>query len=132
MINKTCLILLTLLPSILFAQKKDSVSLEIVNLKGKNTVLTFKWPFTGTPYASDTAAFMMKVDDLLIENGVDCPPKREKISDHMWRCGNGKIIRTDNVKFSRVLELAWDNKSNKISWQKTPNLSPVTRPSKTS
>ena len=90
-------------------QQPKTVSLEIISEDGKTEEITIEWPFNGPPPVGSNAALMEKVDSLLKDNKVDCPPKRVKVSDHIWKCGNGKKIRTNSRKLVRLFNEAWND-----------------------
>jgi len=87
---------------------QDKVSVEVINKDGTVKKVEFDWPFKGPPPVGSSEELIKKVDAILNENGIDCPPKREKVSDNIWKCGNGKKIRTDDSKLARLLSKAWD------------------------
>jgi coenzyme F420-reducing hydrogenase gamma subunit len=98
--------LLFICPFFCQAQK---VSLEIIDTNSIVKVYDFDWPFSDGPQpVGSEKSFIKIVDGILVDNNIDCPPKREKVSDHVWLCGNGKKIRTQNTKLANLLSKAWD------------------------
>lgn len=87
---------------------QDKVTLEIVDENGNVKEVSFEWPFSGPPPIGDNSSLAAKVEEILKENDVDCPPERTKVSDYVWRCGNGKLVRTKDRKVGRLLSKAWD------------------------
>lgn len=87
---------------------QDKVTLEIIE-DGKVRRVSFDWPFQGPPPVGSDSSLVATVDTILKDNDVDCPPERTKVSEHVWKCGNGKLIRTDNRKLGRLLSKAWDD-----------------------
>lgn len=106
--NQFILLLLFLLPLVGFAQKDDSVSLEITEKGRSPKTLWLPWTFKGPPSIGDSTTLVKRVDALLQENGVECPPARVKLSENVWRCGNGKLIRTKDTRLAGLLGKAWD------------------------
>jgi hypothetical protein len=90
----------------LYAQS-ETVRLQVVSTETGTKEYIFKLPF-GPPPTGDNSAVMKKVDAILAENKIDCPPKREKISENIWKCGNGKLVKTPDVRLGRILAKAWD------------------------
>lgn len=86
----------------------EKVSLEIIHQDGTSKEVKFDWPFKGPPSVGSNKALLKTVDKILLENEIDCPPKREKISDHIWKCGNGKKVRSKDDKLTRLLTKAWE------------------------
>lgn len=87
----------------------EKVSFKIINKDKSEKVIQINWAdlhISGNTGA--TKAVMSKIDKVLRENGVDCPPKREKVSDNIWLCGNGKKIKTDNTKLKALFSEAWE------------------------
>lgn len=93
-------------PENLLAQ--DKVSIEIISQDGSTNVVQFNWPFNGPAPAEKSKELVAQVSKILHDNGIDCPPQREKLSDAIWRCGNGKKIRTKDSELTRLLSKAWD------------------------
>ena len=89
-------------------QQDDLVSLEIIE-DGKTRTVTFQWPFKGPPPIGSDDLLINKVDSILKENDIDCPPERRKVSDEIWVCGNGKLIKPKDKKLSRLFNKAWKN-----------------------
>jgi hypothetical protein len=50
---------------------------------------------------------MDQVNTILLDNKIDCPPKRSQITDNIWLCGNGKKISTDDSRLKQLLTEAW-------------------------
>ncbi|SDH52358.1 hypothetical protein SAMN04487996_1431 [Dyadobacter soli] len=94
------------------AQKKADklVKFQIVNQDSTETNYSFKWPFESGPKpVGGTKALIEKVDKILAEHGVPCPPKRKKLTDAVWLCGNGKMIKTSDSKLIDLFSEAWDD-----------------------
>ena len=105
--HRFLVLLLHSLGVIAYAQQ-NKVQLEIVEANGSSKKYNIDWPYQGPPPTGSSADVLAKVDTILLENNIDCPPKREKISDNIWRCGNGKEIRTKDKRLVRLLTKAWD------------------------
>lgn len=86
---------------------QDKVKLEIISEDKSTKKVEFNWPFSHEAPVGGSSVLINEVDKVLKKNGVDCPPKREKISDNIWKCGNGKKIRTDDPRFIKLLSKAW-------------------------
>lgn len=96
-----------LLSSSVFCQS-DSVSLEVIDLTGKSTIIKIAWPDRkGQPAIGGNDSIMGKINTELSKNEVDCPPKIEKISDSVWVCGNGKRVKSLDRKLTKLLTKEW-------------------------
>ncbi len=91
--------------------RREMVELEITDKDSSVRVVKFKWPITSGPKSVGGKSEAIKiVESICANNGIDCPPKREKISENVWRCSNGKRIRTKDEKLAKLLSNAWDEK----------------------
>lgn len=110
------LIIIALLFSLItiptFSQQKsasDIVSLEIIDKNNSVKTVEFEWPYPpGPPPVGGAGSVVEKVNKICKENGIECPPVRQKVSDNVWLCSNGKKIRTKSVKLAKLLSKAWD------------------------
>ena len=84
----------------------DEVTVNIIDEMGALESLTFVWPFQGPP---PIGAADPIVDSLYIVMQEICPPERKKISENIWKCGNGKKINTDDKRMAGYLSSQWDN-----------------------
>lgn len=104
-------LLLLLLSSITFLPTsfifQDKVKLEIIDENKSVKKVEFAWPYPDSVPVGSTKALLNEIDKMLNSNGVDCPPKREKLSDNIWKCGNGKKIRTNDQRLIKLLSKAW-------------------------
>jgi len=92
-----------------FSQQNDFVALEIIDTNSNVKTYQIKWPFpSGPKNVGGEKSFMNVVDTILSDNNIECPPKREKVSENIWRCGNGKKIRTSSAKLSKLFSKAWE------------------------
>jgi hypothetical protein len=99
-----------IISSVTVAQsQQQTVELEIINEDGSVKDYTVEWPYNGPPPTGGNTEVIKKVDKILSENDINCPPQRVKVSDNIWKCGNGKKIRAKDAKLSRLLSKAWDN-----------------------
>ncbi|WP_430405229.1 hypothetical protein [Fluviicola sp.] len=88
--------------------QSDSVSLEVIDLIGKSTVIKIAWPTEkGKPAIGSSDSIMSTLYYELSKNEVDCPPKIEKISETVWVCGNGKRVKSLDRKLTRLLTKEW-------------------------
>ncbi|MDA0195874.1 MAG: hypothetical protein O2951_12650 [Bacteroidetes bacterium] len=53
--------------------QQDKVSLSIIDSDGSEKRIEFDWPFNGPPPVGADTVLVTTVDNLLKENGVDCP-----------------------------------------------------------
>lgn len=82
---------------------QDKIEIEVLDDKNKSSKFELNWPFDGPPpIGADLDAALDSLDREISEV---CPPKRRKLSDNIWKCGNGKRIRTNNRKLNRVLRI---------------------------
>jgi len=88
--------------------QNEKVSIEIINEDGSKKTIQFEWPFKGPPPVGDKEDLPTKVNSILISNEIVCPPKREKVSENIWKCGNGKKIRSNDEKLTRLLNKVWN------------------------
>lgn len=89
--------------------KQEMVSFTIVNENNSQKNVSFEWPFPPGPApVGGTQALLKKVNKILSDNDITCPPKRKKISSNIWLCGNGKKIKTSNSKLIDLFTEAWD------------------------
>ncbi len=89
-------------------QAQDMVSFEIVDEDGTSKTIEFEWPYKGPPPIGSSKSVMNAINDKLSAHGIDCPPERQKISEYIWKCGNGKKIRTNDKRLARLLTVEWD------------------------
>ncbi|MEM6737713.1 MAG: hypothetical protein AAF620_16745 [Bacteroidota bacterium] len=89
--------------------QQGTVSLEIINEDGTSKMVSFEWPFIGPPPIGSDSVLSSKVQNILVDNDIDCPPERKKVSDNIWKCGNGKKIRTNDKKLEALLTKVWNN-----------------------
>lgn len=86
---------------------KDSVILEVTDTEGKVSVVKLAWPYEGPPPVGSEKALLRQLTSTLENCGVDCPPKRLKISGSIWMCGDGSTIKTNDRRMGHLLEAAW-------------------------
>lgn len=107
-LNFIIFILLFLLSSSVYCQS-DSVSLEVIDLTGKSTLIKIAWPDRkGQPAIGSNDSIMNTINNELSKNEVDCPPKIEKLSETVWVCGNGKRVKSLDRKLTRLLNKEWE------------------------
>jgi hypothetical protein len=92
----------------LYAQQDQPVTLMVVTPEGSTKEYKFKLPPPGPPSTGEKSMILKKVNAILQENEIDCPPKREKVGENIWKCGNGKLVKTPDAKLARILSKAWD------------------------
>lgn len=80
---------------------------EVVKEDGSIQSFSFEWPYDGPPPIGSIDSVLSTVQLILEENELDCPPEREKISDNIWKCGNGNKIRTDDQRLKTVFSYSW-------------------------
>lgn len=87
----------------------ETAKLQVVTSSGTEKEYTIELP-SGPPPTGDTSSLKAvdkQIIKILSENNIDCPPKREKVIDKVWRCGNGNIIKTSNARLARLFAKAW-------------------------
>lgn len=87
----------------------NTVSLEIIDTDSTIKVIELEWPYDGPPPVGSNISVMDIIYNKLSENNIDCPPERKKISENIWKCGNGKKIRTKDKRLARILSSEWDD-----------------------
>lgn len=87
----------------------EKVSLEIIDTNSQVINYEIDWPFPPGPKpVGGETSIINVVNGILSDNNIDCPPKREKVSENIWLCGNGKKIKAKSNKLAKLLSKAWD------------------------
>lgn len=86
------------------------MSIQIIDQDSSEKSHSFKWPFEkGQKPVGGTQVLIEKVDKILRDNGVPCPPKRKKLTDNVWICGNGKKIKTNDAQLIELFTETWED-----------------------
>lgn len=90
---------------------RDMVSVEVVDGDSLLKNVKFEWPLTtGQDSLRNRSDLIRKIYQICSENGVDCPPIRQKVSDNVWRCGNGKRIRIRDNRLANLMLEVWSQR----------------------
>lgn len=87
----------------------ETAKLQVVDASGTEAEYTIELP-SGPPATGDSSsqkAIDKQITNSLAAKNIACPPKREKVTDYVWRCGNGTLVKTSNAKLARWLAKAW-------------------------
>jgi len=92
-------------------QMNDAIKIQIMDNDSISN--TFSIPITVDFYALekgliDEASFKRAKKKLRDINAVlssVCPPERKKISENIWKCGNGKKIKSNDKRLDKVMRL---------------------------
>jgi hypothetical protein len=84
------------------------VQLEVVDNSGESKHVVFDLPPQGELLNLDLKDRKRILDSILTRHGVYCPPKREKISANIWKCGNGNKVRTNDARLTLLLSTNLD------------------------
>ncbi|TFF36320.1 hypothetical protein [Mucilaginibacter psychrotolerans] len=91
--------------------KADNVALNVTDVKGHTKIIHFKILFPvgpGNTGGINKSNLLTTLGQKLREKGVVCPPKRKKIADNVWICGDGTKYTSDNQKLNALLEELWN------------------------
>jgi len=89
---------------------KDTVAVEMTDTKGKTKTIRLRLKFpggTGNTGSSGQSKVLADLSKALKDKGVVCPPKRQKIADNVWICGDGTKYISTNKKLTALLEELW-------------------------
>lgn len=93
--------------------QEDIIKVEIIDSSDtdsvKITVVELEWPYKGLPPVGSSNPVIDSLNSKLNKAGVECPPERVKLSSFIWKCGNGKKIRTNDRRLAIVLSSIWDD-----------------------
>ena len=84
--------------------KSNKAKLEIINRDSSITKVKIK---LGSSDLAENPTIMARVNTELRTNNIDCPPKRFKLADNVWLCGDGKKIVTNDARLKAILTSEW-------------------------